>query len=194
MGHIAEERLLRFLAVPGIFQRVFQKPALLKLLLLFLIHLPEAQDGLLRKEGFVKKHPDVDPVIGIPEDPPEIPSEILHPVLYQPADALQGKAFHEFPVNILFNDLSHHLPQLLIISRLGDPASHIIGALDHLIGLSSAVHPVKGVVGISQHTDGLIGPLDLRVQADIPPGGHDDRGKAGRHHDEKHQGKLLQPA
>ena len=76
MGHIGEEGILGFLALPGGLQGLLQKLYLAQLLFLLVIHHAEAEHRLLGIQGFVEKETDVYPAVGSVENTLEISAVI----------------------------------------------------------------------------------------------------------------------
>ena len=180
MGHAAEERLLGVLVLPGHLEGLLQQPALPQLPLLLLLHLPEAEDHLLRLQRLVEEDPDADPAVLLPKPARELPAEVPHPLPDQLPDVLTGEALREIPVNIRLDDLPGGAEQVGVGAGGRDPLPDIVRALDHLIGLPLVVHPVQGVVGVAQHLGSLIGPPRPGLQALFPHG-------QKQHHQERHR-------
>ena len=97
VGHAAEKGLLGRLVLPGQLEGLLQQPPLLELPLLLPLHLPEAEDHLLRGQGGVKEDPDADPAVLLPKAAQELPAEVPHPLAHQLPDVLAGEALGESP-------------------------------------------------------------------------------------------------
>ena len=145
MGHIGEEGILGFLALPGGLQGLLQKLYLAQLLFLLVIHHAEAEHRLLGIQGFVKKKTNVYPAVFAVENALEIPAVIPDSSGYETSDILQGKACPEVFKYIRLHQFSHGVHEKIIISLRRDFSPHIVGALDHVIGSPGKIHAIDGV-------------------------------------------------
>ena len=165
VGHAAKERLLGVLVLPGHLQGLLQQLTLPHLPLFLLLHLPEAEDHLLRRQRFVKEDPHADPAVFRAKPAQEFSAEVPDPLPDQLPDIFAGEALHKVPEGVRLDDLPGGTEQISVGPCGRDPLPDISGALDHLIGFPLIVHPVQGVVGIPQHLCGLIGPPGAGLQA-----------------------------
>ena len=168
MGHIGEEGILGFLALPGGLQGLLQKLYLAQLLFLLVVHHAEAEHRLLGIEGFVEKKADIHPAVLAVENALEITAVIPDSSGYEASDILQGKACPEVFKYIRLHQFSHGVHKEIIISPGRDFSAHIVGTLDHVIGSPGKVHAIDGVKGISQNAHRLVRPAPGAVHSLLP--------------------------
>ena len=184
MGHPAEEFILCLGALFGRLQGFLEKNGMLQFLPLFRIHIPEAQDHLIRCPLGIVQSPDVHPPVAVAKQPLIIPAVVPDPLPDSLPDILQGKAHLKGVIGVGFHQLMHGLHDLRIIPMAGKAVLGIVVHLDGFIGALLEIHPENGIERVSQHVGGIVGPLDLPALEGIP----DDQ---IRHRHKQHRGSRC---
>ena len=169
MTHDGEELLLGPLALLGCGKRPLEQADLLLLFLLLLLHVAEAEDGLVGNFLSVGEQADADPALFAVDFTEKLAAVVAHLLFHQLTDTLQGEAFGKVGSGPLVQTGDNGLHQVTVVSRrAGQLLLDQVGACGHLIGSVHHIDPVQGIVHIAQHLDRLGGPLSLVAEPAVP--------------------------
>ena len=186
VAHDGEELLLRLFALLRGGQGALQQADLPLLLLLFVLHIPEADDHLIGDFFRIGEHTHADPALIIPELLQKLAAKIPGAMLHQLPDIFQGEVLEKILRGPLIQSGSDHVQQLAIVAGFArHPLPNIVRGFCHLKDACQHINTVKGVINIAHNLYCLVDPLGCAAQLAVP------QPHANGNHQEEHQCNAI---